>query len=489
MTQELEWRVIAGPNIGASLSLTLGRQVVGSGDAADMILSDGSILPEHLEIEVSAKDGGGFVVRAIPLAGSVRLNGEKVPKEGVAVPPGKALTFGLTAIEYREKGADWADVELVPLSYAKALAPTETTAPAESSENELAPAAPVTTRDSAKDAEETPSLKPKKSKERKSFFGLLGLILALLALGFLAFMPSGADEGDLRLKGLKRLLADNGFGSLEVNPYGRGFEATGEIESDLELNRLVDLVKSQPAKVFLKISVRRDLLEAARQALISYGFYPAISVGEDGWPTVAVYMLNQAVEDKAFANLARDVPAFKPVKSVIHRAELEPVLSQSLVKANLGDLKPTFREGWLEMAAPPEFEGAKALAEAVKLAESRVGAPVVYSLKDEKDPEAKPPATPISAEFSPLEGLLGASTPKAEPIKADPLKADPNDPLSTIEVAGITLTPMRFVSARDGQRLFEGSPLPSGWVIAAIKAQSLTLTKDGETRVINLGGD
>jgi hypothetical protein len=192
-------------------------------------------------------------------------------------------------------------------------------------------------------------------------------------------------------------------------------------------------------------------------------------------------MLNQAVEDKAFADLARDVPAFKPVKSVIHRTELEPVLSQNLAQANLGDLKATWREGWLEMAAPPEFERAQALVQAVRLTESRVGAPVVYSLKDEKTAEAKPPSdlSPISADFP----LLALPAAPPEP------KVDPDDPLSTVEVAGVTMTPMRFVSARDGQRLFEGSPLPSGWVIVSIKAQSLTLTKDGETKVVALGGE
>jgi hypothetical protein len=121
----LEWRVVAGPNLGAALALGPGRWVVGSGDEADVILADDSLPPAHLELDVSADGDGALAARAVPLEGAARLDGEPVPKEGLPVGPGQALALGLTALAYRESGADWAGMELVPLAYARALALAE----------------------------------------------------------------------------------------------------------------------------------------------------------------------------------------------------------------------------------------------------------------------------------------------------------------------------------------------------------------------------
>jgi type III secretion protein D len=301
-------------------------------------------------------------------------------------------------------------------------------------------------------------------------------VAALLA--FQILWPGEPDEGPGRAEELGRLLAANGFGALAVARAGSALEASGEVDSDADLGRLVELVKGQPTKVFLRISVRRDILEAAREALASYGFYPAMSFGGDGRPVVAVYMRDPEVEERAFALLARDVPALAAVRAVVHRGSLEPVVRRTLSEAGLGALEVVFGEGRLELTVPPGFQGASALARALQRAAGLAGVPVVYALHEGS--VADGPAGGVESPATVFE----ASAAGPEPAEGPAEKA--SSPLGLIEVAGVTLSPMRFVSTRDGQKLFEGSPLPGGWVITAIGADSLTLSREEEAVVIEL---
>ena len=51
------------------------------------------------------------------------------------------------------------------------------------------------------------------------------------------------------------------------------------------------------------------------------------------------------------------------------------------------------------------------------------------------------------------------------------------------------MTPMRFISLSDGQRVFEGGRLPSGHILEAISLDNLTLSRDGQTTTYPLRGN
>jgi type III secretion protein D len=486
MTGTLEWRVAAGPNQGASFSLGAGKAVVGSGDEADIILSGRDVKPAHLEITIQPGPGGAFSVKAAPLEGRIRIDGTVVDAKGAALSEGQILSLGFSAIVYKTEGADWGDVELVPLSFAKAgaEAPAPPSPEAPSVEGEAASGDVSEAKAEEGDLPEIVPDPPEGSsgeksdgeKPRRATAATLKLILIALLLALLAFGPPAGDQGPDRLDGLRALLDANGFERLSVSERGGALEASGSLESDEELSRLVDLVKGQPAKVFLRISVRRDLLEAAREALASYGFYPAMTFGSDGRPIAAVYMRDREVEERAFAALSRDVPSLDPLRKVVHKGVMEPVLRQELTEAGLGVLVPEWGEGMVTLPVPSGFQGASALARAFQRAASRTGVPVVYALAygDSADDSSRAAQTVFEA---------AAATPTADPA---PPPGDLDNPMASLDVSGVTLSPMRFVSTRDGQRLFEGSPLPGGWTITAIEAESLTLSREEEAVVFEL---
>ncbi len=63
------------------------------------------------------------------------------------------------------------------------------------------------------------------------------------------------------------------------------------------------------------------------------------------------------------------------------------------------------------------------------------------------------------------------------------------NPLGSLHVVSVTLTPLCFFTTDDGQRFFEGAVLPSGYSVEKITMDALTLKKDGAERVHDLRGN
>ena len=63
-----------------------------------------------------------------------------------------------------------------------------------------------------------------------------------------------------------------------------------------------------------------------------------------------------------------------------------------------------------------------------------------------------------------------------------------SDPLGGTQVTGVTMSPMKFISLSNGQRIFEGGLLPGGYTLDSIDVRVLTLRKDGQTLQYPLRG-
>lgn len=60
--------------------------------------------------------------------------------------------------------------------------------------------------------------------------------------------------------------------------------------------------------------------------------------------------------------------------------------------------------------------------------------------------------------------------------------------LGGLQIAGVTVKPLKFVTTVDGQRFFEGALLPSGYTLESITTNSLTLRKGGQVITHRLRG-
>jgi type III secretion protein D len=284
---------------------------------------------------------------------------------------------------------------------------------------------------------------------------------------------------------LRDLLAKAGYRHLSVAPARGGLEVEGRLSGDQELAKLVELVKNRPLRTYLRISINSDLVAAVEQSLASYGFYPSVAGLDDGSVEISAYMRDRQVEGEAFARLEGDVPDLKAGRRIVHRAELEPILRRELARQGLQGLGLGFREGWIEILAPPSFAGQEALAEAFRIVRGEAMAPVVYAVATVDDPQAAQAelaaqAAQPAAAAPPQPGPGPGPEPGPEP-------RGPDNPLGSLVITGVGIGPMSFVSTADGHRLFEGSLLPGGWTIERIESGALTLVRGGETMTSPLG--
>jgi hypothetical protein len=189
-------------------------------------------------------------------------------------------------------------------------------------------------------------------------------------------------------------------------------------------------------------------------------------------------MLDKKVEAQAFDDLARDVPAFDPIRAVVHRDVLEPVLAEEFSSSGLNNLAVTCRDGQIEVTVPNGFRDRPALVEAFRRTASRLGVPLVWALSAQTAPNQTDGLSVSTALFETLVDPIVTTT-EAEAL-------DPENPLASINIVGVTMEPMRFVSTRDGHKLFEGSPLPGGWIISSIEADALILSSEDEEKRFEL---
>lgn len=482
-----EVRILGGPHLGAAVRLGPGQYVFGSDDDCDFVLSDPSVAPHQLvlTVDLTAEE---VRVSARALSGQAFLEGAALPAADTAVPPGTVLALGFTALAWRTAGDSWGPVTLVSREYpVPPPAGTPETAPAAASEEEE-PEAPETKEaagpsDSQDDqdnadspdwsaetpAEADPEPRPPDPATRRRGLGFrVGLLLLVLLLAAM-FYSRGSGQDD-RAGFLRALLADNGFAGLTVEAESGSDSAVigGALADDLELARLVELVKGQPFRVYLKVAVANDRLRAVRDTLNAHGFYPRVELTAAGL-RVAAYMKDGLAEAKAFGYVDRDVSeAVIRIRDIVHKDRLEPVIKEEIRLAGLPETPVTFADGHLEFPEPLSLEARRSLNQAAEAAGHRLGIQIFYRFVS---PEGQSPI------------LTGAPAP---PPPEPPPTADAS-PLAGLTVTGVTLTPLKFVSADGGRKLFEGSVLKSGYTIKEIRNGEIVLSRDGREIIHKLG--
>ncbi|MDR1111008.1 MAG: type III secretion system inner membrane ring subunit SctD [Deltaproteobacteria bacterium] len=475
-----ELRVLCGPNLGAAVQLGPGQYVFGSDDSCDFVLADASVAPRHLAITVSGEDGA-IRVTAQSLEAAVVFEGGQLPDAGTMVSPGTPLGLGFTALAWREAGESWAPITLVPMEYhnpPQPGAPSETVAEAKSQEGqgeEMAATDEAGTEDVLGQAVAIPLAVERKRRSPIFWVGLAALVLVLAPM-FYSQYRWGGDEA-ARAGRVQALLDEGGFQGLTVEPGSDAAVISGSLANDLELARLIDLVRGQPLKVYLRLTVINDRIKAVKDAMNSHGFYPEVKLTDTGM-SVAAYMKDSLVEAKAFGYVDLDVrDAVISRRHIVHQRQLDEALKDETQRAGLPEMPVTFADGHLEFPVTLDIEARQSLDEAVSTAGRRLGVPIFYQISL---PGGDTQIMTEALLANPPETTAGLSAQEEE-------DGDEGQPLAGLRVTGVTMSPLRFVSADGGQKLFEGSVLKSGYTIVEIRNGEIVLSRDGREIIHKLG--
>lgn len=478
-------RIFSGPHLGAEIILPPGEHLVGSDDSCDIILSEGLVSPRHALVRIFPFQNDPLRTQADirPVDDAVLIDQSPAAADGTPWSPGSPCLLGSTMLAWlpaEETAEAWqeliarlskpADSKDRPASPLSASVTSAVEAEADQAPTELADTNSV-------DSPATPS-RPGKWTAGK----IIRALVVLLCLGSLAVSyefstrPTGVSQQELT-----EILKENGFTSLQVEREGEVLEVRGEVADDHERARLLRLAQSLQSPVQLDVHVRADRIGAIAFAFNSQGLFPEIlKTEQDNGYRVRGYMRSSQVEEAAFAAALEDFPASaRPLltRDIIHADAVDGALRPLLAHADMDYVSADYRPGLVIFSGTFSEKQRSVLEAVMSETQQNLGVPVPFRIV-------------AATQVTHTRTVTPANTTQAMPQAVkDPTPEElPETGIEGLQVTGVTLSPMRFISMHTGERVFEGGLLPTGHTLESIGDKELKLRKDGVVTIYRLRG-
>jgi type III secretion protein D len=519
----LTFSVLSGTHVGTSFKLPHGEYTLGSGEDNDLIFPDTGVLDKHLILTVLNTGE----VKVTPIEGVTIIEGEEISSPAI-LQDGEVLIAGLLSITLGALNPGKHKVSFLPPG---AISPQNPLLPQNLVEKSLDSSnygdynhEMLETKDDLPDTNSSnltansssnPSLKDKNKKNeddcdpikispsgfndddynseknnsnnlriasknhqkqpnKRTFALISGILFLVILLSLLLRSWVNVSTENPRIKETLNYLAQKGFENLSVLVENGNIWIEGSVKDDSELTELIELVKNantKPERTFLKIKVKNDLSTQASDALSAYGFFPFTKLNPaDGSIDLAMFVRDDDIAENTLTKLKGDVPDLKlGTLNLVTQKDIDPFLNKTLKEKGITTLKINYEIGKIELINTGETNIPNNLLSKIFIAtEERFKTPIAFVVSDKSGD--KSPEVFFPFPNSPL--------PPFEPIREIQMPLDPI--MGNLKVTGVTLTPVRYLSTSKGQRLFEGSVLPSGYSILSIEFDTLTLSKEGE---------
>ncbi|MBE1424194.1 type III secretion protein D [Desulfomicrobium macestii] len=476
-------RIFSGPHMGAEIILPPGEHLVGSDDSCDIILSEGLVSPRHALVRIIPVQDDSPQADIRPVDDTVLIDQSPAAADGTPWSPGSPCLLGSTMLAWlpaEDTAEAWQELiarlaKPADSTDRQATPPLATDTPVVEAGTDQAPTE-LANADSV-DSEATPP-RPRSRTAGK----IIRALVVLLCLGSLAVSyefstrPTGVSQQELT-----EILKESGFTSLSVQRDGEILEVRGEVADDHERARLLRLAQSLQSPVQLDVHVRADRIGAIAFAFNSQGLFPEIlKTEESNGYQVRGYMRSSQVEEAAFAAALEDFPAnMRPllVRDIIHADAVDGVLRPLLARTGMDFVSADYRPGMVLFSGTFSEAQRSVLESVMSETQQALGVPVPFRIVAATQVTLTRAATP-------------ANTTSAMPMAApSPMAAEPSEAsIEGLQVTGVTLSPMRFISVHTGERVFEGGLLPTGHTLESIDDKELRLRKDGVVTIYRLRG-
>ena len=485
-------RTFAGPNIGAEVMLPEGVYTIGTDGSCDIVLSDSSLAARHAAFSVApTQPGHNPRVHVTPLDGEVILDDAPIAPDGADIEPATAWWLGMTCLSWNRPHAP--REEIIP----RLPGQMPGTAGAENGANQGGPEMPATQSAAAGrgsgapgsgqlaisanniGVEATTSL-PKKRR----LWALAAGILCLIIIGAMSFGWSSRSGAAEELAAQLRLsLKEAGLEMVSVSSEGGNISVLGTVSDEEERNKLWSMAQNLKYPVYIRVGVREDMAQAVAMKFNSRGIFPTVTfLGKGDAMRIAAYIKDARTEEAAFASLSKDMPDLPVIeRNIVYADALKAAIERELASVKLSNVNLGLTAGRVELTETATAGSHEILQVVMEKVEENLGIPIAYTLitqdsaGDQSQAQAQVTQILVPGGISPdlpKTGAAGAAT-----------------PFDGLSVTGVTMTPMRFISLSDGQRVFEGGRLPSGYVLEAVSLDSLTLSRDGQITTYPLRGN
>ena len=457
---QLEFRFLSGDNIGSVIRLPIGSYTLGNTDSCDILSEEH--LKEEVAVEIKITEQLDVLVSAV--AGNIFIDKKKLT-ETENLKAGAILLLGMTAVTYRLDDSDWPLITAKDLLIDSSLELAEDKSSdrdnseineSESSSNE------IDTDENNGNISETETIEKKKVTPIKIAVVIGTFLVALILLGMLIFGQSLTDSTEKQeLVNIRKSLSDNGFTLVKAEYKNEMYVISGLVEDDEALEKLEQILPDSSHSMLVLVDKISFIAQSVRNAFKPYAIH-VTPVFDDGVFRLYGYIrdpyLSNEVTQKVLANLPKSV---KIEPHFIYKDEMRTILD----KAGSGDYqdKYYFKDGEIVYEGRFTREQSVSFLQTKKKSSEMVGGDVHFidiSTLSEGEIE-----------------LLSMGKNTQNNSGEDELVSVSKDPKD--DISGVTMDPMKFITMKNGDKIFEGGLLPDGSTLVRIDSKSLLFEKNG----------
>ena len=485
-------RTFSGPNLGAEVMLPEGTYTIGTDGSCDIVLGDSSMAARHAALTVTpAQPGQNPTVHVAPLDGEVLMDDDPLPAEGAQIAPATAWWLGMTCLAWNRPHAP--REEIIPRlpGQLPAAANTEeiTGLALQSGSGQSSGQNSSNNADGLSGKNANIAIDNKVGAElttlslqRRRWWPWAAGLLCLIIIGAMSFgWSSGSGDTEELAAQLRQSVREAGLDMVDIRSDGDNISVFGTVRDEDERNKLWSMAQNLKHPVYIRVGVREDMGQAVTMKFNSRGIFPGVSfLGKGDVMRIAAYIKDAKVEEAAFASLSKDLPDLPTIeRHIVHADMLKAAIERELASVKLNNVNLGLTAGRVELTETATAGSHEILQVVMDKVEESLGIPIAYTIITQDTPAGENAQAQVTEILVP--GGISPDMPKSA-------AGDGNTPFDGLSVTGVTLTPMRFISLSDGQRVFEGGRLPGGHILEAISLDSLTLNRGGQITTYPLRG-
>ncbi len=302
-------KFLSGSHKGAEMLLGPGEYTIGSDNTCDIIISDQTIAPHHMQLVVTDND-----IIAKPIEQSLFVAGAPVSYGGAPLKPLQIVTVGATHFSIGLPKSDWSQLQFPP--FETATPGCTTTPPNTSKRHQLIKLYP---------------------------WGGAGLLLTCMLVVIGQGNTKPIQPSSLvsltPLEQVQGLVENLNFPNLEVIPLSNGrIKVQGYVKTPSQQQQLDNTLRPFAGKVQKRLWVRKNLVDSANAVVRALGLRELnVTDGGPGTLVVAGYVKDDLVWQQALTTLRRDIPSVLHIEDQ-HIETLEKrrhVLKDMLIRQGL----------------------------------------------------------------------------------------------------------------------------------------------------------
>ena len=419
-------KVIAGPHQGAEMLLPVGKTLIGSDDACDVVLHDVLVAPQHVEMELTASGA-----TAAPLGGRVFVAGKRVREARQSVPDFVFISIGGTHFVIGGADSKW---PLLSSADVPALEKDVDNSQEGSSSESGSNAKPAAANEQSETVPSGPH--PSAPAAPARFQPLVGILAGLLILAawvfvYQSFMHRSAPEGQESTSSTpasraREVVEQMGMkDAVTVNETAGRLTISGYVDTEAKQRELQSAIREVAPGAATKIYSLEKIASSARTLIDANHLPLTASSLSEGKLRVAGRITSTEPWIRVRQMLLREVPGLSGIEDEV---EIDAVVNSPSLTL----------------------------------------------------PSSRPATGNISS--------VSAPAPKEDPATGYHITPSTIDtPESTIASIKTSVEGLSFMRLSTGGVYFVGARLPYGGALVRIEADAVTVLEKGENRILRLG--